>query len=92
MDKQAILEELLALLAQNGIAVRNEAMGGSGGGLCTIKDKPIVFLDSQAQTADKAVVCADAVNETIDIEKIYIRPEIRQFLQKHKTSGLSEEQ
>ena len=34
MDDSAILEELVAVLEQNGVCVRREAMGGCGGGLC----------------------------------------------------------
>lgn len=84
MEDQAILEELLVLLEQNSVTIRSEAMGGRGGGLCKIKDKSLFFVDTEAQTADMAVICARAVHETVDIEKIYIRPQIRDFLERNR--------
>lgn len=76
------MEELLALLEANGIAIRNEPLGGSGGGLCTIKGQQVFFADTQAASAVIAVACADAVAKTVNIEEIYIKPEVRQFIEK----------
>ena len=83
MNEQRILEELLALLEQNKVTIRNEPLGGSGGGLCTIKGEPIFFVDTQAPSAQVAELCAEAVLKVVDIEKIYIRPEVRQFIENH---------
>ncbi|MBN2136364.1 MAG: hypothetical protein JW720_01015 [Sedimentisphaerales bacterium] len=81
MNEQRILEELLTLLDANGVAIRNEALGGSGGGLCTVKGRSIFFLDTQAQSSDVAALCAEAIAKVVDIESIYIRPEVRQFIE-----------
>jgi len=78
-----ILEELLALLEANGVVIRNEPLGGSGGGLCTIKGQQIFFVDTEASSAVSAAVCAEAVPKVADIEKLYIRPEVRQFIENH---------
>jgi hypothetical protein len=86
MNKQRILEELLALLEANGVTVRNEPLGGSGGGLCTVKGRSIFFVDTQASSAESAAVCAEAVSKVVDIEKIYIKPEVRQFIENHSNS------
>ena len=86
MNEQRILEELLALLEANSIAIRNEPLVGSGGGLCTVKGEPIFFADTQASSAEVAALCAEAVSKTVDIEKIYIKPEVRQFIQNHSNS------
>jgi hypothetical protein len=83
MNKQRIVEELLALLEQNGVTIRSEPLAGSGGGLCTIKGEKIFFVDTQASSAEMAAVCADAVSKVLDIENIYIRPEVRQFIENH---------
>jgi len=83
MNEQRILEELLALLEANGVKIRNEPLGGSGGGLCTIKGEQIFFVDTQASSADSAAICAEAVSKLLDIEKLYIRPEVRQFIENH---------
>ena len=83
MNEQRILEELLALLEANGVAIRNEPLGGSGGGLCTIKGQRIFFVDTQAPSAVVASICAEIVPKVADIEQIYIKPQIRQFIENH---------
>jgi hypothetical protein len=83
MKEQRILEELLLLLEANSVTIRREPLGGSGGGLCSVKGERIFFVDTQATSAEMAAVCAEAVPKVVDIEKIYIRPEVRQFIENH---------
>jgi hypothetical protein len=83
MTSQDILEDLLALLEGAGISVRNEAMGGGGGGLCQMKGKQVFFVDKDSSTSDNAAHCAKAVAETVDIESIYLKPEVRDFVERH---------
>lgn len=71
------------LLEANSVTIRTEPLGGSGGGFCTIKGQNIFFLDSQASSAESAVLCAEAVAKVVDIEKIYLKPEIRQFIENY---------
>ena len=83
MNKQRILEKLLELLEANGVTIRREPLGGSGGGLCTLKNERIFFVDMQASSAEMAALCAEAVSKVVDIEKIYIRPEVREFIENY---------
>ena len=87
MNEQRMLEELISLLEQNSITIRAEPLGGSGGGLCTIKGQSIFFVDTQAQSADTAVFAAEAVSKVLDIDQVYIRPEVRQFIENHCNSN-----
>ncbi len=86
MNEETILEELLALLDANGVAIRRDALGGGGGGLCTVKGQRLFFLDTQAPLAESAAVCAKAVAEVIDIDGVYIRPLIRQCIEQHSNT------
>jgi len=81
MNEQSILDELLVLLEANGVTIRNEPLGGSGGGLCTIKDQRIFFVDTQASSIVSAAMCAEAVSKVVDVEQVYIKPLIRQFIE-----------
>ena len=81
MNEQQILQELISILETNGIEVRKEPLRGNGGGLCEFKGKRIFFLDSQASSVDSASLCANAVEKTVDIEQLYIRPQVRQFIE-----------
>ena len=74
------------MLESNGVAVRSEPLGGSGGGLCTVRGQEIFFVDTQASSADVAALCAEAVRKLVDIERVYIRPEVRQFIENHSDS------
>ena len=83
MNEQRILEELLALLESNGVAIRDEPLGGTGGGLCAMKGRQIFFVDTQAPSAVVAAMCAQAVPKVVDIEQVYIKPEVRQFIESY---------
>ncbi len=83
MNEQAILEELLAILEASGTAIRHEGLGGSGGGLCTINGRHIFFVDTQAPSAEIAALAAQAASKIADIEKVYIKPQVRRFIEIH---------
>ena len=83
MNDQGILEELLALLEANEVTIRSEPLGGSGGGLCTVKGRFILFVDTQAPSIVTATICADAIPKVLDIEQIYLKPQVRQFIEDH---------
>ncbi len=57
----------------------------TAGGLCTIKGQQIFFVDTQAPSAVAAVICAEVVPKVADIEQVYIKPEVRQFIENHST-------
>lgn len=85
MEHQAILEELLDLLAGRNVAIRRESMGGGGGGLCEYKDKKVFFLDCQSGSYESAVQAARAVLRVIeDLEAIFVKPAVRDFLDRIK--------
>lgn len=83
MEQQAILDELLALLENYNIAFRTEPLGGRGGGLCKLKDKEVFFVDSDASPSDMAAICAQALIRLCQIEEIYIKPQVRDFIEKN---------
>ena len=81
------MEELLAVLEANGVAIRDEPLGGNGGGLCAVKGRRIFFVDTQAPSAVVAAMCAQAVPKVVDIEQIYIKPEVRQFIESYNNQN-----
>ena len=76
-----ILEELLAVLEANNVSVRSEPLSGSGGGLCSVKGQQIFFVDTEASSAEVATLCAQAVTKIVDVDGIYLKPEVRQFVE-----------
>jgi len=83
MNEQRILEDLLGLLEAQGVAIRHEPMGGAGGGLCALRGTSVFFVDTEASSAEIAIRCAEAVAKLVDIESIYLKPEVRQFIEEH---------
>jgi hypothetical protein len=86
MDEQRILDELLALLEGNGVRIRREAMGGGGGGLCAVKGESVFFVDTESASAETAALCAQAIARLVDVEAVYVRPEVRQFIERQANS------
>ncbi|MDD5458185.1 MAG: hypothetical protein PHF37_02165 [Phycisphaerae bacterium] len=83
MNDSEILEELLGLLEENGIEVRRESLGGQGGGFCVIKGQKLFFADTNADSVDVAALCAGAIAQNVDTESIYLRPEVREFIENY---------
>lgn len=83
MNDQRILEELLSLLEASGVVIREEPLGGSGGGLCMMKGENLLFKDTQAPASLMAALCAQALVKVVDIEQIYIKPEVREFIEEN---------
>lgn len=88
MNEQRIQDELLALLEGHGVRIRREPLGGCGGGLATIKGANIFFVDTHAAAADVATLCAEAVRRLLDIETVYLRPEVRRFVENNTEPGI----
>ena len=83
MNQQEIIEELLLLLEGKGVIIRRESLGGSGGGLCVMRDKTIFFVDTMASSMETSVLCCKALAKLVDLENIYLRPQLREFIEKY---------
>ena len=83
MNEQQILEELLALLEAQDVKIRSEPLGGRGGGLVAMKGQNMFFVDTEAGSAEVATRCAEAILRLLDIETVYLRPEVREFIENH---------
>ena len=81
MDEHHILKTLIDLLEANRIKIRRELLEDGPGGLCRIGKERILFLDSRAQPDDQAEVCAAALAEVVDIDNIYLLPDVREFVE-----------
>ena len=81
MDEHHILKMLVDLLEANSIKIRKEPLEDSPGGLCRIGKERILFLDSRAQLDEQAETCAAALAEVIDIDNIYLLPDVREFVE-----------
>jgi hypothetical protein len=83
MENKAILDDLVELLEKNSVKIRKDSMGGGGAGLCKLKNGYLFFMDADSNTYENALNCARAVKEIVDIETIYLRPEVRDFIEQN---------
>ena len=80
MESEAVLMCLEELANKLGITVRYDVLG-SEGGICTLRGKRILMVDESLNDAGKIEVMAQALCREA-IEEVYIRPEVREILDK----------
>ena len=84
MDDELILNQLEELAEKLGITVRRENVNAEGssssGGLCRIKDKYVLIIDSQASLKEKKRVITEALKR-FDLGDVYVRPGLRELLE-----------
>ena len=81
MDEHHILKTLIDLLEANRIKSRKELLDDSPGGLCRTGEERSHVLDSRALPANQAEACAAALVEVVDIDNIYLLPDVREFVE-----------
>jgi hypothetical protein len=85
MDERTIIDHLEELAERFGIQIRYEAIKQDEdsinvvGGLCLLKGKYILIINSKATAKDRIKTLAMAVKH-FDLDRIYIRPDLRELL------------
>lgn len=82
MELQIRLETLLSLARELGIDVRTEPLGGDGGGLCSLKGRRVLFVDTAADLDTRYERTAAALAGLQELDGRYLPPEIRDDLQR----------
>ncbi|MCP4590759.1 MAG: hypothetical protein GY842_08440 [bacterium] len=84
MNESAQLNQLTHLAEELGLEVRHATLGGKGGGVCTIRGRRVLFIDTTADLATRleCVVCALA--GIPEIETRFVRPELRELLGRYR--------
>ena len=78
MDPHAQLEQLVEQLERLDYQVRNEPLGGDGGGSCTVRGKPVVFVDTDADIATRITGCIEALAAHTSVDAMYLPPALRE--------------
>jgi len=90
MDATAQLDTIVRLFEQLGVEVRQERLGGSGGGLCRIRGKRVVFVDLDADAATRLDRCVEALATVPEAAAVYISPELREWMDNLRVGESSE--
>lgn len=80
MDTTAQFDTILEFLERLGIEVRLERLGGTGGGLCTLRGVRIVFVDLDADPATRLESCIRALSALPELETVFVPPAIRESI------------
>lgn len=75
-----LLEECLAAARQLGYQVRQEWLGGVGGGVCMFGGKHWIFLDLGLNTAEQLEQAASALRRDPRLEQLQLSPTLRRVL------------
>jgi hypothetical protein len=87
MDEHSIIDHLEELAERLGIKIRYEPIKQDEdlvrlvGGLCLLRGEYVLIIDSKAAARDKIRTFAEALRR-FDLDQIYIKPAIRELLDK----------
>lgn len=84
MDLGSRLEALLALAEEIGLDVRAEAMGGEGGGMCVLKGRRVLFVDTSADLATRYERTLAGMAGLSELDGRFILPEVRRDLDEQR--------
>lgn len=86
MHTVELLEESLRVARQLGYQVRQEWLGGSGGGDCEIKGRRWLFLDLALSPAEQLELVLESLRRHSEAESLPMPPKLRQLVQKRKAA------
>jgi predicted metallopeptidase len=85
MDENTVIEQLEELIKSFGVQIRYETVKRDEdlinivGGLCLLRGKYVLIIDSKAATMDRIWTLATALRH-FDLDQIYLRPVLRELL------------
>jgi len=71
------LDDVLTVVERMGVEVRSEPLGGEGGGLCRLRGKAVLFVDTMADPATRLRRALEGLMDLPGIEESYLRPDLR---------------
>jgi hypothetical protein len=85
LDETVLLSHLEALAHTLGIQIRYESIESEttfpSGGLCRIRDKPVIIVNMKAPVGEKIQTLTQALRR-FDLSNIYLKPALRDLLEK----------
>lgn len=85
MDEASVIDHLEALAHSLGIQVRHECLENEetafpSGGLCRVKGKPLIIVNSAVPSSEKVQTLARALRR-FDLSGVYLKPALRDLLE-----------
>jgi hypothetical protein len=83
------LGHLLESCRAIGIVVRDESLGGGGGGLCRLRGQRVLFVDADADDAGRYEKTISALKDEPEFEQMFLPPVIREDFQRSRDDDRS---
>jgi hypothetical protein len=87
MDGQERMSAVVALAERLGVSVRHEPLGGDGGGICMLKGRPVLFIDTMADLATQCDRSLSDLSQMPEIDTMYLVPELREEIERIRRRG-----
>ena len=84
MDTDQVLEALCDLALQLDVEVRRVPLNGQGGGLCVLRGRQILFVDSLASATEQVAQTAASLATFDQLQATYLVPAVREALDQYK--------
>jgi hypothetical protein len=84
------LSAILELATRLGIEVRREPLGGTGGGLCRLKDRRVLFVDTMADLATQCDRSLGGLARLAQVDDAFVIPELRDEIERRRKEGMRE--
>ena len=80
MDSLQLLAEAIGVARQLGFEIREEMLGEGRGGVCRIKGRKILFIDSQLAPRDRLIQVLAALRTDPATKQLDLRPALRHLI------------
>ena len=77
----------LIVYARPHVSVRQEPMGGDGGGVCLLKGQRVLFVDTMADLVTRCDRSLADLARLPEIDNVFIVPELRDEIDRLRASG-----
>ena len=73
---------MIEIAEELGVEVRREPIDGDSGGLCRIRGRQVLFIDTLADAATRLERSLEALARLPGIDRHYLRPDIRERIER----------
>ncbi|MGB6043473.1 MAG: hypothetical protein WBF93_09990 [Pirellulales bacterium] len=80
MHEVTFLAEALSAIRRLGYEIREECVGGNGGGICVLHGQKFFFLDPSLDLADQLDLACDALRNDVGVYSLVMPDRLREAL------------
>jgi len=86
LSLDARLDELISAAEAAGISIRREQLGGEGGGLCVLRGRRVLFIDTLSDAETRYERTLAALAPLAEMDARFLRPDVREDIERARRS------